>query len=164
MFTLLLCFTDGDLQVSTTCAGHWQLAQRGSLVVQELQVALHDKPTCAEKSVFRKQWDPGTACWAAQQNCSHGQSQSAAGKSQQVHPALKVREWNVGTCTFTWYLLVCHPDPGALWRCLYSAITKAGAGRGRWAQKLSCFFVENTVQHTVRCARRSHPVHAPAHS
>lgn len=90
----------------------------------------------------------------------------AAGKSWQLHPSSKVREWSVGTYTFTWYFLVCHPDPGALGRCLYSALTKTGAGRGRWPQKLpcSCFLIENTVQHTVRRASRSHPVSAPAHS
>lgn len=39
-----------------------------------------------------------------------------------------------------------------------SALSKTGAGRGRWPQQLPCFFIENTVQHTVRRARRSHPV------
>lgn len=48
--------------------------------------------------------------------CPEKLGQSAAGKSQQLHPSLKVSGWNAGTWTFTWYFLVCHPDLGALGR------------------------------------------------
>lgn len=49
---------DGNLQDATTCARHRQLAQRGSLMVQVLRVALRDQPTCAQTTAFLEQRDP----------------------------------------------------------------------------------------------------------
>jgi len=49
----------GSLQDTTTCACHRQLAQRGSLMVHMLWVALRDQPTCAQTTAFMEQETQG---------------------------------------------------------------------------------------------------------
>lgn len=118
-----------------------------------LLVALCDQPTCAQTITLMEPQGPGVARGAAQ--LLH----RAPSKTVCVDKA-KVLQWfpvatptfrkgSAATCTLIWYLLLCHPELSALERCLYSALTKAGAGRGGWAQ-LSCSLFSLKIQFSTQ--------------